>query len=60
MEHLSPQASFEVLTVAMMKISIFKDMTLCGFGSQVTFYMLMKSSVFGDMMPCRVIQLTRL
>jgi len=30
MEHLSPRASFEVLTVVMMKISIFRDMTSCG------------------------------
>jgi len=48
MKHLSPQASFEVLTVVMMKISIFRDMTSCGFGSQVTLYMLMKIYVFGD------------
>jgi len=48
MEHLSPQASFEVITVVMMKISIFRDIKSCGIGSQVTFYMLMKISVFGD------------
>jgi hypothetical protein len=30
MVHLTPWASFEVLTVVMMKISIFRDMTSCG------------------------------